>query len=85
MDDQGKIVKCGIPEVFWLQVFFILFGVRSFCNLMKIYVMRYMPRSGIRYEILKLVTIDGCLLGWLVYGNMIYFSEKNDCRRYEAT
>ena len=38
-----------------------------------------------RYEVFKLITIDGCLLGWLVYGNMIYFSDKNDCRNQEST
>ena len=47
--------------------------------------MRYLPRNGMRYEILKLVAVDGCLLGWLIYGNMIYFSDKNNCKLFEAT
>ena len=28
---------------------------------------------------MKLVLIDGFLIGWLIYGNFLYYSPKNNC------
>ena len=37
---SNKPVKCGIPIVNWLDVFFVAFGVKSLGNLLRIYVIQ---------------------------------------------
>ena len=29
--------------------------------------------------------MDGAIVGWLVYGNCLYYSKSNDCDKHEAT
>ena len=71
--------SCGIPIVFWLDIFFLLFGLRSFGQLMKIYVIRNFYSRVVYFDVMKLVFIDGFLIGWLIYGNFLYYSPKNNC------
>jgi hypothetical protein len=82
---SGAEVLCGIPVYTWLEVFFIAFAVKSVANVMKIVVIKSFRRKAFHYEIFKLVFIDGFMLGWLVYGNSIYFSKANDCDQIRDT
>lgn len=70
---------CGIPVLFWLEVFFCLFGVRSLFQLMKIYVISNFYSYRFQYDILRLIIIDSFMIGWLIYGNVIYYSKENNC------
>jgi len=69
----------------WLDVFFCLFGVRSLAQIIQIYVIRNWYRQRNKYHLLKTLIIDGLIIAWLVYGNAIYYSQKNDCGRNERT
>ena len=69
----------------WLKVFFALFGLRSFFQLLKIFVIRNFFQYQHVYEIVRLFLIDGILIIWLLYGNSLYYSEQNDCRKNERT
>ena len=52
---------------------------------MRIYVIRNFYAHRAKYEIGRLVVIDGAIIGWLIYGNILYYSKKNTCEKYEAT
>ena len=78
-------VKCGIPLVNWLNIFFIAFGARSLGNLARIYVIKNMRRKVMHYEIFRLLVIDGFLLAWIFYGNKLYYSKENDCEKIKST
>ena len=69
----------------WLNVFFGVFGLRSASNLIKIYVIKYYYNSILTFDVLKLLFIDGFLIGWLVYGNSIYYSKHNNCNKNTGT
>jgi len=69
----------------WLNVFFGAFGVRSASNLMKIWVMKHFYNSVVVFDVLKLLIVDGFLIGWLVYGNQIYYSRNNNCNANPGT
>ena len=66
---ESTEATCGIPVLMWLEVFFALFGLRSFFQLMKIFVIRNFFQYQHAYEIVRLVIIDGLLILWLIYGN----------------
>lgn len=80
-----KKTSCGIPVMYWLEMFFIIFGLRSLSQLARIYVIQNFYRFRQRYELSRLVLIDGAIIAWLVYGNTLFYSKKNDCEKYEAT
>ena len=82
---ESTEATCGIPVLMWLEVFFALFGLRSFFQLMKIFVIRNFFQYQHAYEIVRLVIIDGLLILWLIYGNQLYYSPENDCRTNERT
>jgi hypothetical protein len=82
---KGGSTQCGIPIRMWLNVFFGVFGVRSASNLLKIWVIRHFYESVVVFDVLKLLFIDGFLIGWLVYGNQIYYSRQNNCNANPST
>ena len=54
----SKSDDCGIPVLMWLDVFFLIFAVRSLGNLLKIYVIRNYSTTGvIYYDVIKLTVI----------------------------
>lgn len=63
----------------WLNVFFCIFGLRSFTQLAKIYVIRNFYSSVLYFDLMKLLLIDGFMIAWLAYGNHLYYSPKNNC------
>lgn len=78
---NSKIGKqtCGIPVAWWLEIFFSIIVVRSLYQLMKIYVIKYFYSWTLCYDVSKIVMIDGFMIGWLIYGNIIYYSPENNC------
>lgn len=70
---------CGIPIQMWHEVLFGLFGARSLANLLRIYIIRNFYSRRQYCSFVQYVIIDGILVGWLVYGNALYYSEKNNC------
>ena len=76
---------CGIPILMWLEGFLVLFTIRSFSILFKIFVIRNYYGMRSRYELARIVFIDSFIVGWLIYGNELYFSKQNDCGDKEST
>lgn len=69
----------------WLEVFFALFALRSFFQLLKICVIKYCYRQRTPFEIIRLVLVDGLLVIWLIYGNKLYYSKENNCAENKRT
>ena len=83
--DKAPPVSCGIPILMWHEVLFSLCGVRSLANLLKIYIIRNFYSRRNYYNIMRFVIIDGSIIAWLVYGNVIYYSKRNNCDDNERT
>jgi hypothetical protein len=75
----GKDSSCGIPVFMWCIVYFIILAARSLSNLVKIVIIRTSPASVPRFSIISFVVIDGLFLAWLIYGNVLFWSNENDC------
>lgn len=45
----------------------------------KIYVIRYIATWRFYYDITACVLCNGAMLGWIVYGYNIFYSDKNNC------
>lgn len=78
-------MTCGIPIKMWLEVLFSLAGVRSLANLLRIYIIRNFYSTRNYFSFMRFVIIDGLIIVWLVYGNMLYYSDKNNCEQNERT
>ena len=81
----AEMQTCGIPIRMWLNIFFALFGLRSCAQLFKIQVIRHFSEHVFKYDIAKVVFIDGFLIAWLVYGNALYYSQHNNCEKVAGT
>lgn len=81
----GKLGSCGIPVYMWNFVYFVILGIRTLSNLVKIHVIRNFRNHVTTYSLLSFVIIDGFFLGWLIYGNILFYSEENDCDQKEET
>jgi len=76
---------CGIPILMWLLVHISLFMANSVLKVGQICVMRYYERHRVFYNIGSLLLINFLMTAWLIYGNFIFFSDKNDCGAIEGT
>ena len=76
---------CGIPILNWEIVFFIILGLKSVGNLIRILLIRNFSRFNTVYSIVSYIIIDGFYIGWLIYGNILFYSSKNDCNLIEST
>ena len=76
---------CGIPIRNWLNVFFSAFGFRSFLQIIKLYIINHCYRYQFQFDMARLIIIDGFLIGWLVYGNHIFYSPANNCNMFKGT
>ena len=73
--------KCGIPVAMWNIVYISLFMFNSIIKLMQIVIIRYCIQFRARYTLITMVIFNFTVVGWLIYGNVIYFSDENDCRQ----
>ena len=72
--------NCGIPVHLWLDIYFII-ALSKFILIdwIDILVCKYKPHLYFDIEFLKFTIVYSVLLGWVIYGYIIYFSDKNDC------
>lgn len=77
--------KCGIPVLSWNIVYLSSFMANSLLRLGQIAVMRYCPRRKALYTIACFALVNLFMVAWLIYGNVLFYSEENDCRNFEET
>lgn len=75
----GRHVTCGIPIVTWIAVYIGIISARTFANLFKITLMRRGVTWQGTYSIGVFLVFDGAFLGWLIYGNVIFWSKADNC------
>ena len=47
--------------------------------MIKIYVIRYFPTYRFYYDCFAFILCNGSMLGWIIYGYDIFYSDKNNC------
>ena len=77
--------KCGIPVTAWLLVHISLFMANSVARFLLIIVVRHFNEYRVYYNIVSTLFINCLIVGWLIYGNILYFSDKNDCTEKPET
>ena len=77
--------ECGIPIRSWLETFLLIFAARSFIQLLKIVFVKNCFSFRGTFDVFRLAFIDGFLIGWLLYGNKLFYSERNDCGLHKDT
>ena len=70
---------CGIPIKQWLLGFFIAYFSRSTFQVIKIGVVKFAPEYRSCYDYSAFAICNGVMLGWLIYGYIIFFSDANNC------
>jgi hypothetical protein len=83
--DFKSNAHCGIPIVSWLNVFVLATVLKSLGGLGKIWVLWTSPQALQMFEFFKIFYIDGLMFGWIIYGNILFYSKKNNCDRVEST
>ena len=76
---------CGIPLTRWLCGLLLIICLSNFQKLMMYAVVQHCRASRFVYGIVSSGLVFTILFAWLVYGNLIYFSRKNDCVRQKDT
>ena len=76
---------CGIPIMQWNIIYFALISLRSLSTLVKFYVNRDFYEYQGYYQLVNIFFVDGSFLGWLIYGNILFYSSRNDCALIENT
>jgi hypothetical protein len=77
--------QCGIPLVLWIEIFFIILLTKSFFNLNIIWISRFYYSWRVPFLIVSWVLFTGALVGWIIYGYVLYFSDSNDCQKHSDT
>lgn len=76
--------QCGIPLIMWLTVYFGSLALNMLLKLTniifnkKIKWLKYLSNG---YTIIMFVF----MFCWLIYGNVLYFADENDCGDWETT
>mmetsp|Transcript_4457 Transcript_4457/g.6602 ORF Transcript_4457/g.6602 Transcript_4457/m.6602 type:complete len:91 (-) Transcript_4457:501-773(-) len=70
---------CGIPVIFWIEIFFVILLTKSIFDLNVIWVMRVSYRMRMPFFITSWIIFTTGLAAWTVYGYFLYFSDRNDC------
>uniref|UniRef100_A0A7S3FZK8 RING-type domain-containing protein n=1 Tax=Strombidium rassoulzadegani TaxID=1082188 RepID=A0A7S3FZK8_9SPIT len=77
--------QCGIPLLFWLEIFFVIALSRSIFNLNIIWIVRYRYNWRIPFYIGSFLFFTALLVAWIIYGYVLYFSPDNDCQSHSDT
>lgn len=85
LDKKLLVPACGIPQMMWLEGFLLIFGVRAITHAINFCVIKYGYRYLGAYYIARLLIMHSITLGWLIYGNILYFSKENDCKQWDDT
>jgi len=78
-------VSCGIPVITWVEIFFVIYLGMSICGLFLLIVLYTCYNDHVKWQIGLYVTFGLLLLGWTIYGYVIYFSADNDCQETPGT
>ena len=76
-------MKCGVPIIGWGLGLILIFAAFQISEIINIFVVQYFYSSRAYYNIVQIVLFSTVLFVWLVYGNIIYFSDENDCAENE--
>ena len=63
----------------WLNVYLMLFMTSSLQKIVMIWVVRRFIRYRLIYNLVVTLLIQLVMVSWLIWGNIIYFSEANQC------
>jgi len=53
--------------------------------LFKVIIIRRFYRYLSYFELIRMLVTEGGLVVWMLYGDILYFSQDNDCGKYEKT
>ena len=71
--------ECGIPIFNWLAVHVSLFAFNTIFKLFMIIVVKTCPRHRMVLELVMPFIVYVVMIGWLLYGNMLFYSPDNNC------
>lgn len=77
--------NCGIPIKAWLLGFFIIYFSKSSFQMIKIFVLTNFYDYRICYDFTAFILINGIMIGWIIYGYVIFYSDANNCDRVPDT
>ncbi len=69
----------------WCVVHISLFMANSVFKVGQICVLRYYGRYRVYYNIGTVLFINVLMTAWLIYGNVLFYSDKNDCAIIKGT
>ena len=69
--------NCGIPIKKWLYGFCLIYSIKS--------IYQFWFESSRKRAVFRVAILDGFLVGWLLYGNVIFYSENNTCMENKTT
>ena len=72
---------CTIFIQRWIYLFIQLMTVRACCTLLRIIIYERLYSKLLVYDILKTFLVDGCILLWLIVGNIFFYGDENTCYR----
>ncbi len=61
----------------------MILNLKSLSSIVKIYVIRYFYAYQNFYSLLSFLILDGSLLIWLIYGNVLFYSSGNECNTFD--
>jgi len=67
----------------WIVVYFIILGARTAANFIRILMLINFNSYANVFGVISFVVIDGAILGWLIYGNILFYSKENNCNLIE--
>ena len=79
----GKDSNCGIPAYRWTNVYLVVLGIKQISNFLIVYLQSFYYRRIPLVQLLLFVVVDGFIAGWLIYGNVLFYSSKDDCNSIE--
>lgn len=72
--------ECGIPQATWILVQMLLVTCGLLQKGLLLATVRYCRSIRFLFSLVTTGLVYFALCTWLFYGNMLYFSERNDCR-----
>jgi hypothetical protein len=69
--------NCGIPIKKWLYGYAAIYAIKA--------IYQFWIENSRKRAMLRVVLLDGILVGWLLYGNVLFYSEKNTCSQSNST
>ena len=75
----GKGASCGIPLMTWIVVFFIAHVLQTISSYIEIIITRLYRNYQAVYSIVSFLILNTFIVIWFIYGNILFYSEENDC------